>query len=99
MIERNEHTFQSDIYQSGVIFYQILGGYFPFDPLDWLDGSLQSKFSALKTVEEQIDFWKATIDKKISKNKLLDYTSLPPYVDAGLKKIISKAVHPDLSKR
>ena len=99
MIEKNEHTFQSDIYQIGVIVYQILGGCFPFEPLDWLDQSLQSKFSALKTVEEQIDFWKGTIDRKVSKNKLLDYNSLPPYVDAGLKKIIAKAVHPDLSKR
>lgn len=99
MVERNEHNFQSDIYQVGVIFYQILGGYFSFEPLGWFDAKLQVRFMALKTTDEQIDFWKTTIDKKVSKNKLLDYNSLPPYINTGLKKIIAKAVHPDLTKR
>ena len=100
MIERNEHYFESDIYQVGVILYQVLGGYFPFDrPLDWLDAKTLTYLNSLSTDQEKYACWASYIDKKISKNRLLDFTTLPPYIPDGLVKILKKATHPDYVKR
>lgn len=100
MVERNEYYFQSDIYQVGVILYQMLGGYFPLDdPLDWFDSAASAKFQALSGDQERYDFWVAYIDKKISKNQLLNLSSLPPYISTRLTKVIKKATNSDYTKR
>lgn len=100
MIERNEHHFESDIYQIGVIMYHILGGYFPFDqPLNWLDTATLARFHSLSTEQEKYDCWAAYIDTKIRKNHLLNLNSLPPYIPTSLIKVLNKATHPDYTKR
>ena len=100
MIERNEHYFESDIYQVGVILFQVLGGFFPFDdPIAWLDAKTLAKFNSMSTDQEKYDCWASYIDQRICKNKLLDFNSLPPYVPDGLVKILKKATHPDPVKR
>uniref|UniRef100_UPI00404ACE91 protein kinase domain-containing protein n=1 Tax=Flavobacterium sp. TaxID=239 RepID=UPI00404ACE91 len=99
MITENEHTFQSDLYQVGIIFYQILGGYFPFEFNGWISSNVKLKYNSFSTEIEKYDFWKNLIDQKIIKNKLLNIDSLPIYVSPKLKKIIRTATNPDLNKR
>ena len=91
MISNNEHTFQSDLYQVGIILYQILGGYFPFDLNGWISSNIRSKYNSFGTETEKYDFWKNLIDQKIIKNKLLNIDSLPIYISPKLKKIIKTA--------
>jgi eukaryotic-like serine/threonine-protein kinase len=100
MIERNEHYFESDIYQIGVIMFQILGGFFPFnDPVAWLDAKTLVQFNSLPTDQEKYDCWSSYIDKRICKHTLLDFTSLPPYIPDTLIKVLKKATHPNAVKR
>ena len=99
MITSNEHSFQSDLYQVGIILYQILGGYFPFDFNGWISSNIRLKYNSFRTETEKYDFWKNLIDQKIIKNKLLNIDSLPIYVSPKLKKIIKTATNPDLNKR
>lgn len=91
---------QSDIYQVGIILFQLLGGKFPEAPFDWLNEKQKIKFLKITGTDfEKWQFLDAAIDDLIIKNKLLDYDSLPPYINKKIKSVIKTATNKDLDKR
>lgn len=90
---------QSDIYQVGIILFQLLDGYFPITPVDWLSDTQRKKLSRITGDFEQWQFIEHCIGRKIIGNSLLDNRTLPPFVDIQLKKIINTATTPDLARR
>lgn len=96
----NKYFKTSDIYQVGIILYQVLGGKFPMKtPQEWLTPRELKKFHSFSTDGERFDFLRFTLNSLILKGKLLDYDSLPPFVNARLKTIIKKATSIDQAKR
>jgi serine/threonine protein kinase len=98
-IQRNEYNFQSDVYQVGLILFQLLGGFFPDAMIDWFNEKQQNKLKKIRDIFEQHLFTESVFDNLIVKNKLLRIESLPFYIDNRLKTIIRKATRPELSKR
>lgn len=99
-IINNTYNRQSDIYQVGIIFFQLLRGRFPEAPFEWLDERQKVKFLKITGSEfERWQFLDNAIDDLIVKNKLLNYDSLPNYVNNKIKAIIKTATHKDLNKR
>ncbi len=90
---------QSDIYQVGVILFQLLGGFFPLAAADWLTDRQKNKLNKISGNFEQWQFIEECINQKIVKSKLLDCNSLPPFVSNKLKGIIRTATHVDKDKR
>ena len=99
-IIKNAYNRQSDIYQVGIIFFQLLGGKFPEAPFDWLDEKQKAKFLKITGSEfEKWQFLDTAIDNLIIKNKLLDFDSLPIYINNKIKAVIKIATNKDLNKR
>lgn len=91
---------ESDIYQVGIILYQILGGKFPMkNPIEWLNPRELKKHNSLSNDIEKLDYLRFTINNLIIKGKILDTDSLPIFVNNKLKSIIKKATTLDYSKR
>jgi len=100
LIRDGKHYRQSDIYQIGVIFFQLLHGAFPVDtPDQWLTTRERHKLYQLATAESQKDYFKQQIKDKIVRGKLLDLKSLPVFVGGQLKRILRKALDPDYRSR
>lgn len=95
----NSYTKQSDIYQVGVTMFQLLGGRFPGAYFDWLNDGEQKKFTAIRNCFEQDTFINKVIEKRVTKNELLNFSSLPDYINSSLLKIAKKATHPSLAVR
>lgn len=95
----NEYTRQSDIYQIGVILFQLLYGHFPLAAADWLNEVQRKKLAKITGSFEQWQFVEDCITRKILSSKLLDLNTLPIYIDKSLKRIINTATNKDLSKR
>lgn len=92
-LSNNQHSIESDIYQVGIILFQILGGYFPMkNPENWIKGREKKKFDKLENWEKQ-GFLVNYINDQILKGKLLDINTLPEYVDSRLKTIIRTATN------
>jgi serine/threonine protein kinase len=90
---------QSDIYQLGIVLFQLLYGYFPIDNATrWLKEKDRRQFIKL-TATEQMPYVEKYIKDLIARGKLLNLNSLPPYVGRDLKSILRKALHIDLSQR
>ena len=96
----NKYYKESDIYQVGIILFQVLGGKFPIKtPLEWLTPREYKKYYSYSTDGERSDYLRVTINNLIVKGKLLNFDSLPIYVNSRLKSIIKKATSIDYSKR
>jgi len=98
-IERNEYSFQSDIYQIGIILFQLLGGFFPYREEDWLNLRDRKKHSNIIDNFDRQQFFRKVVGNRICKGKLLDLSSLPTYICKSLKKIIRNATYPDFNRR
>lgn len=99
VFENNIYTKQSDIYQVGLIMFQILDGYFPGAYFDWLNEKEKNKFLTIEGSYEQSVYLDKVIQKLVVKNKLLQMESLPKYILPSIVKVIQKATHPNLKIR
>jgi serine/threonine protein kinase len=93
------HDFSSDVYQVGIVFYQLLGGFLNYDTFSYLTPSQKKQYDSFNSDYDKSKFIDTAIDNLASKGKLLDLNSLPPYVDDKMKSIIRKATNPDHTKR
>ena len=98
-IERNEYSFQSDIYQIGIILFQLLGGFFPYKEEYWLNSRDRKKHSNIIENFDRQQFFNKVVGNRICKGKLLDFRSLPAYICKSLKKIIRDATYPEFNRR
>jgi serine/threonine protein kinase len=99
VFELNKYTVQSDIYQVGVTMFQILNGNFPRAYFDWLSEKEKQKFMQISSVYEQSVFLDKVIHRLVTRNKLLNFDSLPKFINAGIIKVLKKATHPKLNVR
>lgn len=90
---------RGDIYQLGIILYQVLGGYLPYEQTAWLNKRTRKKYNKLSDPIDQSIYIDDIIKDKIVKGKLIDSNSLPPWVSTSLKRVINKATNPDSVKR
>ncbi|MBR0644838.1 serine/threonine protein kinase [Plastoroseomonas hellenica] len=80
---------QSDIYQIGVILYQLIGGSLPYDERAWLKSGELAAWHKLSHPENQI-YAREIIEKKITKGTYLDLRSLPPWSPRELVSLIRR---------
>lgn len=96
----SEYYIQSDIYQVGLILFQMLRGHFPLnDPLEWLtprEKKILSKIS--NSVQKNLKLYEL-IDEKICNGKIADRGSLPNYLDPMFKRTLNKALNLDRKSR
>ncbi|MGC5328194.1 serine/threonine protein kinase [Brevibacillus sp. SYSU BS000544] len=97
--EQGSYTYSSDIYQIGMVLYQLLGGYLPYGEQDWLNQAQQKKYNALPDDFEKSTFVDNLLHTKAKKGQLLHLDSLPAYVTQAVKRIIRTATNPDFGKR
>lgn len=90
---------ESDIYQVGIILFQLLNGFFPGAAADWLNDRQRIKLAKISGSFEQWQFIEECINQKIVRGKLLDFNSLPKFISTNLKSIIRTATHIDKDKR
>ena len=88
-----------DLYQAGVVFYQILGGKFPYEESSWLNKSDLNRYRCIPDEINRQIFASECIKKKIKRGKIVDPTTLPPWVCVPLRRTISKACNVQPEKR
>lgn len=102
----SRHGIQSDIYQVGLVAWELLNGSLPYDNESYIDKTLSKhlKSMGLNSVSELDDCDKSImidqcIARKTQEHKMLEMVSCQPYVPLRIRKVIRKATHPDLDKR
>lgn len=99
-VKNNEYYFQSDIYQVGIIMFQLLGGCFPINEQQrWLTKREFKKMESIKNTTEKYNQFEKIIEEKIVKGIIADTNTLPYYLDSGFKRVLNKALNLKYDKR
>ncbi|AZC56412.1 serine/threonine protein kinase [Pseudomonas chlororaphis] len=98
-IAADSYGFGGDIYQCGIILYQLLGGYLPYEEMAWLNKAERREHDRLTSRPDKAVFIDACIREKIRRGNILNISSLPSWVPENLRRVIRKATHTDPSKR
>lgn len=88
-----------DIYQCGLILYQLLGGTLSYDGLAWLNKRELTQMEKLTTPLDRESFIDYCIKTKIAAGKAIDLTSLPSWVPKSIHRIIKTACHVKAAQR
>lgn len=89
---------ESDIYQIGIVLFQLLGGHLPYGEAEWLRANELKTYNALTGFEQQ-KFATEIIERKIRAGKIVDINSLPSWVPFSIKSIIRRCCHLDRGRR
>ena len=95
----NVYGVTGDVYQCGVVLYQLIGGSLPYDGLAWLNKREQGQLAQLATEQDKDAFVDSCIKSKITGGRAVDLSSLPPWVPSSVRRIVSKACHRDPQQR
>ena len=93
------YLLQSDIFQIGLVMYQLLGGWLSYDPFDYMSPGQKKQCKKLPDSFSQSKFADDILYVKAKNAKLVCIESMPIYTHPKLVAIIKKATHPDYSKR
>lgn len=96
--EQNLFSRQGDIYQLGLVMYQLLGGSLPYDLLAWFSAADKKKVAALSGPDADI-FANSVMQKRIQGGRVLDYDTLPFFVPTKLKTIVRRATRVNMADR
>ena len=98
-VTTNMYSCRGDIYQLGIVLYQLLGGYLPYDEHSWMT---KPELKHYNTLNDQVDrsiYVDQCIKNKITRGKILQIGSLPPWVPDSVKRVIRRATNANISKR
>lgn len=98
-VETNSYGFEGDIYQCGMVLFQLLGGPLPYDEASWLSRSERKTYNELPNEADRSIYADQCIKAKIVRGKIIDASKLPPWVPDVLKRTVRKATHTDLTRR
>lgn len=90
---------KGDLYQVGIVLYQLLGGFLPYDEFSWMSKQELKHYNELSDRVDRSIFVDQCIKLKITKGKILNLKTLPAWVPDSLKRVIRKATNIDPSKR
>ena len=76
----NTYGKQGDIYQIGLVLYQLLGGNLPYLPDAYLNREERARYAAMEDQADRSLLVDAAIEQRATKGRLLDYGTLPPWV-------------------
>ena len=94
-IGTGRYGIQGDIYQAGLVMYQLLGGSLPYEALAWLNQRETKRFRMITDGVDRQIFANECIKKRIVRGQVVNLGSLPAWVCVQLRRTISKAVAVD----
>lgn len=98
-IDSNEYTFLGDVYQAGIVFYQLLGGYLPYEETAWLSKPELAHYNLLTSSADKSIYVDQCIHAQIKKGRVVDVGTLPEWVPDNVKRIVRKACNVQPNKR
>ena len=98
-VSSGSYGIEGDLYQVGLLFYQLLGGYLPYEEIAWLNEVQRQHYSTIADNFEQARYVDGIVKGRITTGTIASLESLPEWVDPQIRKIIRKATHVDPAHR
>lgn len=89
---------RGDVYQLGIVLFQLVGGHLPYEEQAWLNPKELLEYGKLKEPHNQL-YAAKIIEQRIIKGRLLSYSSIPDWCPPELITLIKKCCKVALSER
>jgi serine/threonine protein kinase len=93
------YDYRGDVYQCGVVLYQVLGGRLVYDAMGYLDPQQRERYAASEDDYEKSRIIDEAIRDRVVAGRLIDLSSLPYFVPRSSRSIIRKATTTDPAQR
>lgn len=98
-IDSNEYTFLGDIYQAGIVFYQLLGGCLPYEETAWLSKQELAHYNLLRASADKSIYVDQCVHAQIKKGRVVQVSTLPDWVPDNVRRIVRRACNVQPKKR
>ena len=95
----DRYTVKGDIYQVGLLIYQLLGGLLPYDGKSYLNKIEARKYNQIDDLVDKTIFIDQVIRKRSEAGTLVDFNTLPPWVNPSVKRCLKSILHPNPDNR
>ena len=95
----DQYSVKGDVYQIGLLIFQLLGGYLSYNGEEYLS---KKDIKTYEQITDQIDrsiFIDRVIQDRAEKGQLVQLTTLPPWITTSTKRQLKAIIHPDPAKR
>ena len=90
---------RGDIYQLGLVTYQLLGGTLPYDPMAYFRKSDFKTYASLTDDFDRSKYQDSVIHRRAAGGNLMDFGTLPPWVGGSAKTALRRMTNPDPERR
>lgn len=97
--ESNEYGKRGDIYQIGLVTYQMLGGELSYNGEDYLNRNERKEYAAISDNIDRALYVDSVIARRAREGSLIKMTSLPLWVSSAAKRCLNQLVDPDPHQR
>ncbi len=97
--ESNRYSIKGDIYQVGLVVYQLLGGRLSYNGLDYCNSKEKQTHAEITDSCDASLFLQSVIARRAAAGSLPDMSSLPGWINLSIKKAIRRMLHPDPAQR
>ena len=94
-----QYSRRGDVYQLGLVAYQVLGGFLPYDGRAYLSPRERKQYASIPDQIDQSIFIDQVIQRRAEDGDLIDLSSLPPWISMSAKRTLRQMTHPDPDQR
>jgi len=95
----NTYSRSGDVYQLGLVTYQLLGGAVHYDGRDYLSASELKKYGKIPDRIDQSLFVDQAIQRKVKAGTLAEMSTLPPWIGPAAIRVLRSMLTPNPSVR
>ncbi|PMR76062.1 protein kinase domain-containing protein [Billgrantia endophytica] len=93
------YSVRGDVYQIGLVTYQLLGGLLPYDGTEYFSARQRNEYAAIADEVERSLFIDDVIQQKAEAGRMVDMSTLPGWIDGASRRAIKRMTHPDPNNR
>lgn len=90
---------RGDVYQCGIVLFQVLGGKLSYSPLAHLSAQEREQYAEMVDNYEKSKFVDSAIEKKVCNGYLLNFKSLPSHLPNNVRTLLKKSLQINPTKR
>ena len=93
------YSAKGDVYQIGLVTYQLLGGALPYDRTEYFSARQRTEYVTIGDEVDRSLFVDSVIRQRAEAGRLLDMNTLPGWVDGASRRAMKRMTHPDPNRR
>lgn len=97
--ESQRYDRRGDVYQTGMVLYQVLGGRLSYTDITYLNDEQKARYASSNDDYERSRIVDRAIQERAERQELLDSSSLPDVVPAAVRRVIRRATAPSPDDR